>query len=82
MLLLTTFSMVPAVSDATVAKLDDGSFKLYDEVTSQPSSNRPVNPISKGWGFELSAGFSGSIIRRPLAGWSKLLSTPSKPNTD
>ena len=39
---------------------------------SSPSSNRPVNSISKGWGCERSAEFSGSIIRRSLAGWSKL----------
>ena len=35
----------------------------------QPSSNRPVNSISKGWGCERSAGFSGFITRRSLAGW-------------
>ena len=38
----------------------------------QPSSNRPVSSISKGWGCERSAGFSASITRRSLAGWSKL----------
>ena len=38
----------------------------------QPTSNRPVNSISKGWGCELSAGFSGSTTRQSLAGWSKL----------
>ena len=47
-------------------------FKLYDEAKIQPSSNRPVNSISKGWGCERSAGFSGSITRRSLAGWYKL----------
>ena len=34
--------------------------------------NRPVSSILKGWGCEPSAGFSTSIIRRSLAGWSKL----------
>ena len=60
------------VSNATVAKPADGSFKNYDEAKIQPSGNRPVNSISKGWGCERSAGFSGSITRRSLAGWSKL----------
>ena len=60
------------VSNATVAKPADGSFKHYDESKIQPSSNRPVNSISKGWGCERSAGFLGSITRRSLAGWSKL----------
>ena len=50
----------------------EGSFKQYDEAKIQPSSNRPVNSISKGWGCERSAEFSGSITRRSLAGWSKL----------
>ena len=61
------------VSNATVAKPADVSFKRYDEAKIQPSSNRPVNSLSKGWGCERSAGFSGSITRRSLAGWSKLL---------
>ncbi len=60
------------VSNATAAKPADGSFKNYDEAKIQPSGNRPVNSISKGWGCERSAGFSGSITRRSLAGWSKL----------
>ena len=60
------------VSNATVAKPAGGSFKHYDEAKIQPLSNRPVNSISKGWGCELSAGFSGTITRRSLAGWSKL----------
>ncbi len=60
------------VSNATVAKPDDGSFKHYDEAKIQPSSSRPVSSISKGWGCEQSAGFSGSITRRSLVGWSKL----------
>ena len=47
-------------------------FQRYDEAKIQPSSNRPVSSISKGWGCERSAGFSTSIIRRSLAGWSKL----------
>ena len=73
MLILTLFSSAPAVvSNATVAKPADGSFKQYDEAKIQPSSNRPVNSISKGWGCEPSAGFSASIIRRSLAGWCKL----------
>ena len=33
---------------------------------------RPINSISKGWVCERSAGFSGSITRRSLAGWYKL----------
>ena len=46
--------MVPVgVSNATVAKPTDGSFKHYEEAKIQPSSNRPVNSISKGWGCEL-----------------------------
>ena len=60
------------VSNATVAKPAHRSFKHYDEAKIQPSSNRPVSSISKGWGCERSAGFSGSITRRSLAGWSKL----------
>ena len=60
------------VSNATVAKPADGSFKHYDEAKIQPSSNRPVSSISKGWGCERSAEFSASITRRSLAGWSKL----------
>ena len=35
-------------------------------------SSRPVSSISKGWGCERSAGFSGSITRRSPVGWSKL----------
>ena len=61
------------VSNATAAKPADGSFR-HDEAKIQPSSNRPVNSISKGWGCERSAGFSSSITRRSLAGWSKLTS--------
>jgi hypothetical protein len=57
---------------ATAAKPADGSFRRYDASNVQPSSNRPVNSISKGWGCELSAGFSGSTTRQSLAGWSKL----------
>ena len=60
------------VFNATFAKPADGSFKRYDKAKIQPSSNRPVNSISKGWGCELSAEFSTSITRRSLAGWSKL----------
>ena len=60
------------VSNATVAKPVDGSCKHYDEAKIQPSSSRPVSSIWKGWGCERSAGFSGSITRRSLAGWSKL----------
>ena len=60
------------VSNATVAKPADGSCKHYDEAKIQPSSNRPVNSISKGWGCERSAEFWGSITRRSLAGWYKL----------
>ena len=60
------------VSNGIVTKPADGSFKRYDQAKIQPSSNRPVNSISKGWGCERSAGFSASIIRRSLAGWSKL----------
>ena len=47
-------------------------FQRYDEAKIQPSINRPVSSISKGWGCEPSAGFSGSTTRRSLAGWSKL----------
>ena len=66
--------MVPVgVSKAPVANPADGSFRHYDEAKIQPSSNRPVNSISKGWGCERSAGFSASITRRSLAGWYKLL---------
>ena len=36
------------------------------------SSSRPVSSISKGWGCERSAGFSGSTTRQSPAGWSKL----------
>ena len=73
MLILTRFSMAPAVvSNATVAKLADESFRRSNVAKIQPSSNRPVNSISKGWGCELSVGFSASIIRRSLAGWCKL----------
>ena len=60
------------VSNATAAKPADGSFKHYDEAKIQPSSNRPVSSISKGWGCEPLAGFSASITRRSLAGWYKL----------
>ena len=67
------------VSNATVAKPADGSFKQYDEAKIQPSSSRPVNSISKGWGCERSAGFSSSITRRSLAGWSKLPSHSQQP---
>jgi len=71
-LILTLFAMAPVgVTNATVAKPADGSFKRYDEAKIQPSSNRPVNSISKGWGCEPSAGFSASITRRSLAGWYK-----------
>ena len=65
--------MAPAgVPNATVAKPADGSFKQYDEAKIQPSSNRPVSSISKGWEYERLAGFSASITRRSLAGWHKL----------
>ena len=47
-------------------------FQRYDEAKIQPSSNRPVSSISKGWGCEPSAGFSASITRQSLAGWYKL----------
>jgi len=60
------------VSNATVAKPADASFKHYDEAKIQPSSSRPVSSISKGWGCERPAEFSGSITRRSLTGWSKL----------
>ena len=44
--ILTLFAMAPArVSNATVAKLADGSFRHYDEAKIQPLSNRPVNSI-------------------------------------
>ena len=60
------------VSNATVTKPADGSFKQYDEAKIQPSSSRPVSTISKGWGCVRSAEFSLSITRRSLAGWYKL----------
>ena len=60
------------VSNATVAKPVDGSFRHYDEAKIQPSSSRPVYSISKGWGCERSAGFSGFITRRSLADCCKL----------
>ena len=60
------------VSNATVAKPADGSFKHYDEAKIQPLSTRPVNSILKGWGCERSAEFSGFTTRRSPAGWSKL----------
>ena len=65
--------MVPVgVSNAPVAKPAEEFFRHYDEAKIQPSSNRPVSFISKGWGCERSAGFLASITRRSLAGWSKL----------
>ena len=60
------------VSNATVAKPADKSFKHYDAAKIQSSSNRPVSSISKGWSCERSAGFSASITGWSLAGWSKL----------
>ena len=60
------------VSKAPVAKPAEGSFRHYDEAKIQPSSNRPVRSNSKRCGCERSAGFSASITRRSLAGWSKL----------
>ena len=66
------------VFNATVAKPADGSFKQYDEAKIQPSRNRPVSSIWKGWGCELSAGFSASIKRWSLAGWYKLPSNSQK----
>ena len=72
-LILNLFAMAPVgVYNATVAKPADGSFKHYDEAKIQPSNNRPVSSIWKGWECERSAEFSGSITRRSLAGWSKL----------
>ena len=59
-------------SNATVAKPADESCRHYDKAKIQPSSNRLVNSISKGWGCERLAGFSGFITRRSLAGWCKL----------
>ena len=54
MLILTLFATAPVVvSNANVAKPANGSFKSYDEAKIQPSSNRPVNSISKRWGCEL-----------------------------
>ena len=68
-----SFAMALALLfNATVAKPADGTVKRYDEAKIQPSSNRPVSSISKGWGCERSAEFLGSITRRSLAGWSKL----------
>jgi len=65
--------MVPVgVSNATVAGPADASFKHYEEAKIQPSSNRPVSSISKGWGCKRSAGFSAFITRLSLAVWSKL----------
>ena len=61
-----------------LAKPADGSFKRYDEAKIQPSSNRPVSSILKGWGCERSAGFSGSTTRQSPAGWSKLPSHSEK----
>ena len=79
MLILTLFSMAPVgVFNATVAKPADGSFKQYDEAEIQPSRNRPVSSIWKGWGCELSAWFSVSIKRWSLAGWYKLPSNSQK----
>ena len=66
------------VFNATVAKPADGSFKQYDEAEIQPSRNRPVSSIWKGWGCELSAWFSASIKRWSLAGWHKLPSNSQK----
>ena len=66
------------VSNATVAKPADGSFKHYDEAKIYSSSNRPVSSISKGWGCEPSAEFLGFITRRSLASWYKLPSHSQK----
>ena len=72
-LIRTRFAMAPVgVSNATVAKPADGSFKHYDEAKIPHSNNRPVSSISKGWGCERSAEFSGSTTRQSPAGWSKL----------
>jgi len=71
-LILTKFSMAPAVvSNATVAKLADGSFRHSNVAKIQLSNNRPVNYISKGWGCELLARFSEFITRLSLAGCCK-----------
>jgi hypothetical protein len=72
-LILTLFAMAPVgVSNANVAKPADESFKHSGVAKIQPSSNRPVNSISKGWECEPSVGFSGSITRRSPVGWYKL----------
>ena len=45
-LILTLFTIAPVVvSNATIAKPADGSFKRHSEAKIQPSSNRPVNAI-------------------------------------
>ena len=56
------------VSNATVARAADGSFKHYDEAKIRPSSNRPVSSIWKGWGCELKI-FWKQIKRLPTIGY-------------
>ena len=69
MLILTLFAMAPAgVSNDTVAKLADGSFERYDEAKIQPSSNRPVNSISKGMGMR-AIGRVLNIHRKMASRW-------------
>ena len=61
--------MAPAeVSNATAAKPADGSFRHYDKAKIQPSSSRPVNSISKGWGCERSTGVLG-IHHKTVSRW-------------
>ncbi len=49
-----------------------GIFRRSEVAKIYPQAGRPVSSILKGWGCERSAGFSTSIIRRSLVGWSKL----------
>jgi len=56
------------VSNATVAKPADGSFKHYDEAKIQPSSNRPVKSISKGMGMR-AIGRVLSIHHKTVSRW-------------
>ena len=56
------------VFKATVAKPANGSFRRYNMVKFQLSSNRPVSSIWKGWGWELKI-FWEQIKRLPTIGY-------------
>ena len=51
-IILALFTMAPiGVSNVTVTKTADGSFKYEEEAKISPPSYRPVSSISKGWGW-------------------------------